>query len=308
MSISALKKNRAAVLAKLQQAAEKQAPGGGGGQNSDERLWRPFFDKERGIGSATVRFLPQKDTDGLPWSKVIRHAFKSPTGKWYIENSPRTLNQSCPVSILNGKLWNSGIESDKDVARAQKQKIEYTTNVLIIKDPANPENEGKVMLYRFGPMIYKIIEEQMFPKFDDQEAVNPFDPWSGADFNIRIVGKQLGKDLVPNYEKSTFASPSALGEDDYIEEVFERTYDLGEFTSEANFKSFEVLQRRLFEVLGPTAGSGVPVIDGELPTESTEAKSAPAKQEKVAKADTASESSEDGEDELDYLKQLVADL
>lgn len=313
MSLSALKKNRQAVLAKLQQASEKQAQGGGGGHQQDERLWRPFFDKERGIGSAVVRFLPQKDVDGLPWSKVIKHAFKGPTGKWYIEPSPRTLNESCPVSILNGKLWNSGVESDKDVAREQKQKIEYTVNVLVIKDPANPENEGKVKLYRFGPMIYKIIEEMMFPQFDDQDPVNPFDPWDGADFNIRIVGKQLGKTLVPNYEKSTFADPKPMGDDKFIEATFAETYDLGEFTAKDQFKSFEELQRKLFEVLGPTVGSGIPVIDGEVAVAETAAPTQRAAEPRKPatekpKEDKQESSDSDGDDDLDYLKDLVANL
>lgn len=312
MSLSALKKNRAAILDKLKAAAEKQSGGQSQKSYDDPRFWRPHFDKERGVGSAVIRFLPAAEGDDLPWAKVIRHSFKGPTGKWYIENSRRTIGENDPVSLMNGRLWNSGVESDKDVARGMKQKIEYTTWVYIVKDPANPENDGQVRLYRFGPMIFKMIEEQMFPKFDDQVSMNPFDPWEGANFNLRIVGKQIGKDTVPNYEKSEFAQCAPLGDDDLIEEVYSKVTSLTEFTKPENFKSEEELKRKLFEVLGPTVGSGVPTVEGMADTPAQPRRSV----EKDLEDDIAFDNSKpikkaddsDDDSDLEFLKSLVADL
>ena len=316
MSLSALKKNRQEMLDRLKKAAGESNQSSGGGRQTDDRLWRPTFDKERGIGSAVIRFLPAKEGEDLPWAKVIKHAFKGPTGKWYIENSLRTIGGSDPVAQLNSRLWNSGVDSDKDIAKDQKQKIEYTTNVLVIKDPANPENEGKVKLYRFGPMIFKMIEEQMFPKFDDETPMNPFDPWEGANFNIKIVGKQVGKDTVPNYEKSTFSDVSAMGDDEFIESIYEQVYSLKEFTDAANFKSEDELKRKLFDVLGPTVGSGIETVEGLAAPKAQETRQAAPRQERVIREDSsdipfdttpqASEGSDD--DDLDFLKQLVKDM
>lgn len=314
MSLSALKKNRQEMLDRLKKAAGDQGQSSNSRQ-VDDRLWRPTFDKERGIGSAVIRFLPAKEGEDLPWAKVIKHAFKGPTGKWYIENSLRTIGGSDPVAALNSRLWNSGVESDKDIARDQKQKIEYTVNVLVIKDPANPENEGKVKLYRFGPMIFKMIEEQMFPKFDDETPMNPFDPWEGANFNIKIVGKQVGKDTVPNYEKSTFSDVSAMGDDEFIESIYEQVYSLKEFTDAANFKSEDELKRKLFDVLGPTVGSGIVTVEGYAAPQRQESRPVRQEREVEVERETRSESSEtkssdedDGDDDLDFLKQLVKDL
>lgn len=317
MSMSALKKNRQEILDRLKKAAGDQGTSGNSSRQADTRLWRPTFDKERGVGSAVVRFLPAAEGEELPWAKVIRHAFKGPTGKWYIENSLRTIGKSDAVAILNAKLWNSGVESDKDVARAQKQKIEYTTNVLVLKDPANPENEGKVFLYKFGPMIFKMIEEKMFPKFDDESPINPFDPWYGVNFNIKIVGKQVGRETVPNYEKSTFSEPAPMGTDEFIEHIYEKVYPLAEFTDPKSFKSEDEVRRKLFDVLGPLSGSGIETVEG-LTAPTREAEPRPAREvrreapretaiAKEAAPDTSS-GSEDEDDDLDFLKNLVKDL
>ena len=314
MSLSALKKNRANTLDKLKKAAEDQSKSGSS-KTVDERMWRPIFDKERGVGSAVIRFMPAVEGEDLPWAKVIKHAFKGPTGKWYIENSLRTIGKSDPVAVLNAKLWNSGVESDKDVARAQKQKIEYYTNVLVIKDPANPENEGKVKIYRFGPMIFEMIQEKMFPKFEDDAAVNPFDPWEGANFNIKMVGKQVGKDIVPNYEKSAFSSPAVMcgGDEDQIEVAYSACVALSEFSAPSVFKTEDELKRKLFEVLGPQVGSGIVTVEGLAAPTPQESRPAP-KAPKVDDGnddipfDVDSKPSDEGDDDLEFLKNLVKDM
>lgn len=263
MSLASLKKNSSAALEKLK-AVATEANAGRSNSNQDDRLWRPVFDKETGVGSAVIRFMPAVEGQDLPWSKLIRHAFKGETGKWYIENSLNTIGKTDPVQQLNSRLWNSGVESDRLISKAQKRKTEYFANVFIVKDPANPENEGKVMIYRFGPMIYEMIQNAMFPKFEGDESLDPFNPWHGANFNIRMVGKKIGNDIVPNYEKSSFGQPCALldGDDDAIEAAYAKCYDLSEFVSEDKFKTYDELAKRLVEVLGTEVGSGVEVVEG----------------------------------------------
>lgn len=265
MSLAELRKKNKEALASFQKTMNEEKSGGS--NSSDERFWKPFFDKEKGRGHAIVRFLPAPQGEDLPWVKIFRHAFQGPTGKWFIENSLTTLggkNSDC-VGDLNKRLWNSGVESDKDVARAQKRKIEYITNVLVVDDPENPENNGKVFLYRFGPKIYSMLEEAMNPDEADPDLdpINPFDPWEGADFVIKMKGQQLGTVLVPNYDKSYFKNPKAMFEDDEeIESTWMKCHSLQDFVAADKFKTNEELKRRLFEVLGATVGSGVPVIEG----------------------------------------------
>ena len=211
----------------------------------DERLWKPTMGKD-GVGSAVIRFLPCAEGNEMPWAKVWSHAFQGPGG-WYIENSLTTLGQQDPISELNRQLWNSGIDSDKEVARKQKRKLSYYSNVYIIKDPANPQFEGRVMLYKYGKKIHDKIIEQMQPEFDDQEAIDPFDFWKGADFNLRLK-KVAG---YWNYDSSAFARPSTLGgfDDGKLESIYDQMHDLNEFTNSKNFKTYAELQTRLNAVL-----------------------------------------------------------
>ena len=244
MSFASLKKSSGSV-AKLTKELEKLSSKGGG-NGPDDRLWKPEVDKA-GNGYAVIRFLPAPTGEELPWAQVWSHAFQGPGG-WYIENSLTTLGQNDPVGELNRVLWNSGIDSDKDVARKQKRKLSYFSNILVVKDPLHPENEGRVFLYKYGKKIHDKLVEAMKPQFEDEEPINPFDFWKGADFKLKFV-KQDG---YWNYDRSEFASPSTLGdyEDSKLEEIYNQEYSLVEFTSPKNFKSYEDLEKRLNLVLG----------------------------------------------------------
>ena len=241
MSFKSLK-SQGSLLSKLN--AELNKTEGKSGY-IDERLWKPTMGKD-GVGSAVIRFLPCAEGNEMPWAKVWSHAFQGPGG-WYIENSLTTLGQQDPISELNRQLWNSGIDSDKEVARKQKRKLSYYSNVYIIKDPANPQFEGRVMLYKYGKKIHDKIIEQMQPEFDDQEAIDPFDFWKGADFNLRLK-KVAG---YWNYDSSAFALPSTLGgfDDENLEKIYNQMYDLNEFTDSKNFKTYTELKTRLNAVL-----------------------------------------------------------
>ena len=212
----------------------------------DDRIWKPELDKASN-GYAVIRFLPAPQNEDLPWVRVFNHGFKGPGG-WYIENSLTTLGQKDPVSEMNTQLWNSGVESDKDIARNRKRRLSYYSNILVVSDPKNPENEGKVFLYKFGKKIFDKIMEKMQPEFEDETAVNPFDLWTGANFRLK-VRKVAG---FINYDKSEFedASPILDGDDDKLEELWKTQYSLQEFLAPSNFKSYDELKTKIQTVLG----------------------------------------------------------
>jgi hypothetical protein len=211
----------------------------------DDRFWRPEQDKT-GNGFAIIRFLPPIDGEDVPWVKIYNHAFQG-TGGWYIENSLTTLGQKDPVSEMNNQLWNSGLESDKDLARQRKRKLTYIANIYVVSDPANPQNEGKVFLYKFGTKIFEKIQEAMKPQFNDEEPINPFDFWKGANFRIKI--RKIGG--YTNYDKSEFDSSGPLLDDDVkLEKIWKSQHALLPLVDSSNFKSYEELKTRLNEVLG----------------------------------------------------------
>ena len=259
MSFENLKRNRDQI-SKLVQAAE-QAGGGNQQQQQnnyqDERLWKPTVDKA-GNGYAVLRFLPAAEGQDLPWVRYWDHGFKGPTGLWYIENSLTSIGQSDPVGELNSRLWNTGVDADKEKARSQKRRLHYVANVLVLQDPSNPANEGKVMLFKFGKKIFDKLMDVMQPQFADETPVNPFDMWEGADFKLKIRNVEGYR----NYDKSEFASVSALydGEDSRLEGVYTQLHDLGEFTDPKNYKTYDELKAKLMRVLGEEAEAGAPTM------------------------------------------------
>ena len=250
MSLSAMKKSNS--LNMLLGAVQAENAPQEKKSYQDDRLWKPTMDKT-GNGYAVIRFLPAVEGEDMPWAKVWNHAFQGPTGQWYIENSLTTLGQNDPVSEMNSAYWNSGVESDKEIARRQKRKLQYFANIYVVQDPANPQNEGKVMLYRFGKKIFDKCMEAMQPAFQDESPVNPFDFWEGANFKLKL----RKVDGYWNYDKSEFEAPSALfDDDDKLEETWKTQYPLSEFTSASNFKSYDELKKRLDMVLAGTTTVG----------------------------------------------------
>ena len=283
---------RSSNLDKLSKAIEKlntaESP------TKEDNFWKPEVDKA-GNGYAVIRFLPQPSVDGddaLPWAKVFNHGFQGPGG-WYIENSLTTLGQKDPVSEYNSQLWNSGIEANKEVARKQKRRLSYIANIYVVEDSKNPQNEGKVFLYKFGKKIFDKITEAMNPAFEDEKAVNPFDMWVGANFKLKIR-KVEG---YQNYDKSEFESPSPLlSDDEKLEAIWKKEYSLKEFLAPENFKSYDELKARLDKVLGL---DGSPVV---AKTTVEQAKAMPRKPAPVAEdADIADD------DDLAYFSKLAED-
>ncbi len=218
----------------------------------DTRYWRAAVDKA-GNGYAVIRFLPAIEGEELPWVRVFSHGFQGPSGRWYIENSLTTLGKSDPVSDANNELWNSGSEANKELARKRKRRLNYISNILVVKDPANPENEGKTFLFKYGKKIFDKINDVMFPAFADEQAVNPFDFWKGANFKLKIR-KVEG---FTNYDKSEFEGTTELfeGNDDKIEAVWKGQHSLQQFVDPSNFKPYEELKKKFDEIIGNTSGA-----------------------------------------------------
>lgn len=241
-----LKKSRQSQLDKLTEEINKLNTKASPQKDDSDLYWKPTVDKA-GNGMAILRFLPAPPGEDLPFVRVFSHAFQGPTGSWYINKSLTTIGQKDPVGDLNAKLWNSGSEADKEIARKQKRNLKYYANVYIVRDPGNPENEGKVKVFEFGKKIFDKLNEAMNPQFEDEEPMNPFDLWNGANFKLKI--RQV--DGYRNYDKSEFDSPSQLFDDeDKMEEVWRQTRSLQAFIDPKNFKSREELQAQLNRVLG----------------------------------------------------------
>jgi len=303
MSFASLKKASSAgnTFAKLTQEIEKlNQPQGGGG--ADERLWKPELDKS-GNGYAVVRFLPAPDGEDMPWAKIWSHSFKGPGGQWYIENSLTTIGKDDPVGELNRELWNSGREQDKATARVQKRKLSYYSNIYVVSDPAHPENEGRVFLYKYGKKIFDKLVEAMQPAFADETPLDPFNFWKGADFKVKI----RKVDGYWNYDKSEFAAPATLGgfDDADLEAIWKKGYSLSEFEDQKNFKSYEQLQSRLNLVLGKAvrqAPAAVPEEDEPVAAPTNWGKEVSDFREKAV---AASPVDTEGEDPLSYFSQLA---
>ena len=243
MSLAALKKQ--SDFSSLIDEYNKQTTPQDTKSFDDERIWKPELDKS-GNGYAVIRFLPAPEGEDIPWQRMFSHSFQGPGG-WYIENSLTTINKNDPVGEANRRLWNSGSEADKETARRQKRKLSYFTNIYVVADPKHPENEGKVFLYKFGKKIFDKIMEAMQPQFDDEQAINPFDLWKGANFKLKI----RKVDGFWNYDKSEFeAVAQLLPSDEELEKVYQSEYPLKPFHEDSNFKSYAELKEKMERVLG----------------------------------------------------------
>ena len=297
MSFANLKRNKDQI-SKLIKAAE--ATGGSGEKKSyaDDRIWKPTVD-QAGNGYAILRFLPAREGAELPWARYWDHGFKGPTGQWYIEKSLTSIGQNDPVGELNSRLWNTGIEEDKEAARRQKRRLHYVTNVYVVSDPSNPEREGKVFLYQFGKKIHDKIMDMMQPEFADEDAINPFDMWEGADFKLKIRNVEGYR----NYDKSEFAKQKPLlsGDDAQLETVYDQMYDLSEWSDPANYKTYDELKAKLMTILGEFANAGEPTIAQTRQMNDPE----PAPEPQRAPVTAEQTKVEDDDDTLSYFAKLA---
>jgi hypothetical protein len=305
MSNFASLKKSSADIGRLTKEIEKiNTPQGSNDREADTRFWTLTRDKA-GNGSAVIRFLPAAAVDGddaLPWVRYFDHGFKGPSGKWYIENSLTTIGQKDPVSEYNSSLWNASNDDaswQRKQARDQKRRLHYIANIMVIKDQSNPENEGKIFLFKFGKKIFDKITLAMNPQYPDDPAMNPFDLWNGANFKLRtrMVAGYI------NYDQSTFESPSALSDDDaQLEKTWKSEYSLKEFVDPKNFKPYDELKKRLTEVLGDSVSTMAASVKPSKVADTSE-EDVPFKAAAQRKSVTAEEEDED----LNYFKGLAED-
>ena len=249
MSFQDLKKSRGGFDT-LQKTLETTSVGTEAKSYNDDRYWKIDLDKT-GNGYAVVRFLPASQGEDMPWVQYFDHGFQGPGG-WDIEKSLTTLNQKDPVSEHNTELWNTGLEANKDIARKQKRRLHYVSNVLVVSDPTHPENEGQVKLFRYGKKIFEMLKDKMQPQFEDETPMNPFDLWEGADFKIKV----RKVDGYWNYDMSEFATPKPLSDDDAkLEAIWNSQHSLQEVIAPDQFKSYDELKQKLDRVLGMTAST-----------------------------------------------------
>ncbi len=301
-SFANLKRSSGSSIDKLSKAVESMNSGGSNYNDGEDKYWKCEIDKS-GNGYAIIRFLPtppQDGDDGLPFIKYYDHGFQA-IGGWYIEKSLTSIGQQDPISSYNTELWNSGIEANKDLARKQKRRLHYVSNVYIVKDPKHPENEGQTFYFRYGKKIFEKITQAMNPQFEDDKAFDPFDLWTGANFKLKI----RKVDGYQNYDLSEFDSPGPLSDDDAeLEAIWKKEHSLNEVIDPKNFKSYDELKSKLDRVLGLTSSTtrNVPTVEG-------------VKQQRIQEKETqmeeliipTSSGNIESEDDLDYFSDLLKD-
>ena len=266
---------------------------GGESKGADDRFWSPTVDKA-GNGYAVIRFLPPPANEDVPFVRIFDHGFQGPGG-WYIENSLTTLGKNDPVSEYNSKLWNSGIEANKEIARKQKRRLHFISNVYIVTDSGNPENEGKVFLFKYGKKIFEKLNAAMHPQFEDEKPMNPFDLWTGANFKLKIRKFEGYR----NYDKSEFDEVGPLLSDDSeLEKIWNKEYSLQEFLDPKNFKTYDELKKRLNLVLGLDSKGGHDA-GPTAPSPTMKQKAAPQKVEE--------ETTEEDDEDLSFFKRIAAE-
>jgi len=271
-------------------------------RQEDTRFWKPTVDKA-GNGYAVIRFLPAPAGEDIPFVRLFDHGFKGPSGKWYIENSLTSIGQKDPVGEYNSYLWNLSTDDNspsRKQARQQKRRLHYISNIFVLQDPANPENDGKVFLFKYGKKIFDKLNDLMNPSFPDEEPINPFDLWAGANFVLKIRNVEGYR----NYDKSEFQKPTALNEDDSIlEKIWNSEHALQTFLAPENFKSYDELKSKLNAVLELAAAAKAKAVEEEAPW--TKEDSAPT----FKSSNPAFNSSDDDEDEddgMDFFNKLKA--
>lgn len=295
-----LKKNRQSNFDKL--TSELTKLNTSQGSNDDNRFWRPEVDKA-GNGYAVIRFLPAPGGEDIPFVRVWDHGFQGPGG-WYIEKSLTTLGQKDPVSEYNTQLWNNGTEAGKEQVRKQKRRLTYISNVYVIKDTANPQNDGKVFLFKYGKKIWDKLNLAMNPEFEDETPINPFDLWEGANFKVKIRNVEGYR----NYDKSEFDTAGPLfDDDDKLESIWKQEHALNEFINPANFKTYDELKDKLYRVLGLT-GNAKPVSRAEsasAPWDDEPKASAKPQREASAPAIASTSDEDEDDDNMDFFKKLA---
>jgi hypothetical protein len=297
IDLSKYRKNAASEMSRIIGAIESES----NTSYNDERYWQMKIDKNK-VGSAVIRFLPNGNENGVPFVRYYEHAFKGPTGKWYIERCLTSIGSNDPVAESNEYLWNTvGTEEAKKLVRARKRHLYYVSNVLVINDPANPDNNGKVFLFRYGKKIFEKIQDAIRPQFADDTPIDVFNPFDGAAFKLR----SYDADGYVSYEKSTFDSPSPIGTEKEIEEIFGKLHDLDALVAPSTFKTYDELKKRFVAVVGNTGAIAPTETKSSAPSPAL--KPSPVEPDEPKYSESQSNLSEDGaEDDSDDVESFFA--
>jgi hypothetical protein len=308
MSFANLKKSSKSSLDKINQQVTKLAAPEGEGRQQDTRFWQPEVDKS-GNGFAVIRFLPAPGDEDVPFVRIFDHGFQGPGGQWYIEKSLTTIGQADPVSEYNSQLWATKLQANQDQVRKQKRKLNFISNIYVVSDKAHPENEGKVFLYKYGKKIFDKLNAAMNPEFEDEEPINPFDFWNGANFKLKIRNVEGYR----NYDKSEFeVSAPLLDSDEDMEAIWKQEHSLQEFLDPKHYKPYDELKQKLYRVLA-LDGGGTKQIQNAVNRNITEDEDEefeqmkPQKQAKPAAKKQEAAPWDDGDDDLAKFKELLDD-
>lgn len=251
MSFADLKKKRAKSLNDLVEKAKEKPYA----SYRQEGFWSPKLDKS-GNYYAEVRFMPAAEGDDFPWIQLFEYKFKGPTGVWYSERCRTTIGEDDPVKEYISALWATKDKANETIARKYKRKLKYVVNILVLKDPLNPENEGKVLRWKIGPKVFKMITDAMQPEFEDEAPFSPFDFWEGATFKVKL---RKVEDY-PNYDKCEFDTKGerALfgGDEKALEALYAQVLPLAPLIAPETFKTYEELRAKFYKALNMVADVG----------------------------------------------------
>lgn len=311
LSFAELRKNRGSQLQKLNSELEKL---NNNFSKTDDRFWTPTVDKA-GNGYAVLRFLPAAEGEDVPFIRRWDHGFKGPGGKWYIELSRNSLGEDDPTSDMNSKLWAQGENSvgrrtvsGSDDMPGTKRRLHYIASVYIVEDPDKPENNGTVRLFKFGKKIFDKLNDAMNPKFKDEQALNPFDLWEGANFKLKIRKFEGHR----NYDKSEFdrttVGPLAGKTDTQLEEIWKSQVKLQTFLDPSLFKPYDELQKKLNSVMDIT-GTPATRADRETPPreEAPKVKEAEARTPTAEKGTNAGPADDENDETLSFFQRMAND-
>lgn len=260
---------------KLQERLEKQ---GKGGYQKDSRFWKWSWNK-KGVSENVIRLLPTPYVDMqaveqgnidesmlTPMACIVRHQFRGPGG-FYSENSPSTFGEDCPVRDHDRPLWDLQKKTeDKELKEKLKERIgkdRFICNILVINDANAPENNGKVFLFEVPYTLKKFIDTATSPKFSSDVAFDPFDLWEGANILLNLVGEERSFNgwtgLVPKFEGVKWDKNAPLGDDAYMEEIWQQEHSIADFYARKHFQSYEELEKILRKVLA--IPDGVPLVE-----------------------------------------------
>lgn len=305
-SLSELRKSRSSMLDKIVKDLDS---GGKRNTEDDSRFWKLNRDKA-GNGSAIIRFLPPVNGDELPWVKTFSYGFQGQSGKWYINESPSTIGLPDPVMEYNAAAYASKDEERIEDAKKRKRRTQFISNIYVVKDPANPENEGKVFLFKYGKKIHDLIVSKAKPEFDSEDPIYVWDLWEGCNLKLRI--KTVSG--YPNYDSSEWTGQGPLlSDDDHLQKIVDTCHKLAEFIDPSRFKPYEKLSEefnRAMSLSGSTQTAEAKArkeLDEDLAFD-LDAEVKKAAETQPRKVEKKAAVVEDDEDDLESFKKMLDDL